>query len=53
MDLPESFIVEQQPEQQPSTPGQAPQTKLPPDTNEMVRNPSVANIAHALPNMEA
>ena len=53
MDLPESFIVEQQPEQQPSTPGQAPQTKLPPDTNEMVRNPSVANISHVLPNMEA
>lgn len=53
MDLPESFIVEQQPEQQPSTPGQAPQAKLPPDTNEMVRNPSVANISHVLPNMEA
>ena len=53
MDLPESFIVEQQAEPQISTPGQSPQTKLPPDTNELVRNPSVANVAHVLPNMEA
>lgn len=53
LDLPETFVTEQQPQQGASAPGQASQPSLPPELNEIVRTPSVANVANVLPNMEA
>tara|TARA_R100000655_G_scaffold30871_1_gene62007 strand:+ start:2796 stop:4439 length:1644 start_codon:yes stop_codon:yes gene_type:complete len=53
LDLPESFVTEQQPQQGTPTPGQASQPSLPPELNEIVQNPSVANVSSVLPNMEA
>jgi len=53
LDLPETFIVEQKAEEPTATPGQASQPALPPELNEIVRNPSVANVSSVLPNMEA
>ena len=53
LDLPETFIVEQKAEEPTSAPGQVSQPDLPPELNEIVRNPSVANVSSVLPNMEA
>lgn len=53
LDLPETFIMEQEEEAPTTTPGQASQPSLPPSLNEIVRTPSVANVSTVLPNMEA
>tara|TARA_R110002110_G_scaffold144795_1_gene334120 strand:+ start:869 stop:2509 length:1641 start_codon:yes stop_codon:yes gene_type:complete len=49
--LPESFLTEQPPmPPEGALPGQANQPNLPPDTQGIINNPSVANVANVLPN---
>ena len=47
--LPESFLAEQPPPVEGALPGQDNQPKLPPDTQGIINNPSVANVANVLP----
>ena len=47
--LPESFLTEQPPPPEEGLPGQASQPNLPPDTQGMINNPSVANVSNVLP----
>lgn len=47
--LPESFLTEQPPMPEGNLPGQANQPNLPPDTQEMIQNPTAANVSNVLP----
>ena len=47
--LPESFLTEQPPPPEGGLPGQANQPNLPPDTQGIIENPTVANVANVLP----
>ncbi len=49
--LPESFAIEKQPQPEAALPGQSSQKKPPPEANEAIRNPTVANVSNFLPNM--
>ena len=47
--LPESFLTEQPPMPEANLPRQANQPNLPPDTQEMIQNPTAANVSNVLP----
>lgn len=49
--LPESFAIERQEQPEEALPGQSSQKKPPPEANEAIRNPTVANVSNFLPNM--